>query len=99
MKNIIGTKTKNIKDYTIEDYNAEYTVETRIRTRTEKDIIYITRKNTSPQNILPKTIRLFINNIVDNLRIRLKKKLYQRIIIFFLLNTKVLRIFLIISLN
>jgi hypothetical protein len=79
IKNVVGTKTKDIKDHTIEDYNAENTIEitmeTRIGIKPERNIISIIRKDTSLRNILPKTIRLFMNNTIDNLYIRLRKRL------------------------
>jgi hypothetical protein len=44
---MIGTKTKDIKDYTTEDHNMENTIEITVETRPERNIIFITRKDIS----------------------------------------------------
>jgi hypothetical protein len=67
IKNIIRTKTKIIKDHTAKDHNTKNTIEATIETRPERNIIFAIRKDIGLQNIIPKTIRLFINNTVDNL--------------------------------
>jgi hypothetical protein len=64
---VVGTKTKDIKDHTTEDHNTENTIEVIIETRPERNIISIIRKDISLQNIIPKTIKLPINNTIDNL--------------------------------
>jgi hypothetical protein len=68
IKDIIGTKTKNIKDYTTEDYNAKNTIEIIIKTRPERNIIF-TIKNISLQNIILKTAKPLINNTINKLYI------------------------------
>jgi hypothetical protein len=76
IENVIGIETKNIKDYTTEDHNIENTIEIIMKTRPERNIIFAIRKDIGLQNIIPKTIRLLMNNAVDNLCIQLKKRLY-----------------------
>jgi hypothetical protein len=71
IKDIVGTGAEDI-----EDYNTEDIVEITIKTRPEKNTISVTKKNIGLQNIIPKTIRLFINNTTDNLCIQLRKRLY-----------------------
>jgi hypothetical protein len=44
-------------------------MEVIIKTRPERNIISITRKDIGLQNIIPKITRPFINNIVDSLYI------------------------------
>jgi hypothetical protein len=45
IKNMVGTKTKDIKDYTAKDHNAEDIIEIIVKTRPERNIIFITRKD------------------------------------------------------
>jgi hypothetical protein len=66
---MVGTKTKDIEDYTTKDHNAKNTVKVIIETRPERNTMSITRKDIGLQNIIPKTIRLVTNNTVDNLYI------------------------------
>jgi hypothetical protein len=42
---MVGTKTKDIKDYTAKDHNAEDIIEIIVKTRPERNIIFITRKD------------------------------------------------------
>jgi hypothetical protein len=45
IKNMVGTKTKDIKDYTTEDHNTENIIKVIVETRPERNIISKTRKN------------------------------------------------------
>jgi hypothetical protein len=47
IKNIVGTETKDIKDYITKNYNTENTIKVIIETRPERNIISATRKNIS----------------------------------------------------
>jgi hypothetical protein len=69
IKDVVGTKAKNIKDHTTEDYNAENTIEVIIKTRPKRNTISAIRKNTSLQNTILTTTKPLINNTIDNLRI------------------------------
>jgi hypothetical protein len=64
---VVGIKTKNIKDYTTEDYNTENIMEITIETRPERNTIFAIRKDISLQNTIPKTAKLFINDTINNL--------------------------------
>jgi hypothetical protein len=44
IKDIIGTKAKDIEDHTAEDYNTENIIEVIIKTRPERNIIFITKR-------------------------------------------------------
>jgi hypothetical protein len=69
IKDIVGTKTKNVENHAAEDHNTENTVEAIIGTRPERNIIFAIRKNISLQNIIPKTAKLLTNNTINNLYI------------------------------
>jgi hypothetical protein len=64
---MVGIKIEDIKDYTAKDHNMENTIEVIVETRPERNIIFIIRKNIGLQNIIPKTARPLINNIINNL--------------------------------
>jgi hypothetical protein len=66
---VVRIKTKDIEDHTTKDYNTKVTIEVIIKTRPKRNIIFIIRKDISLQNIIPKTIKLLTNNIIDNLYI------------------------------
>jgi hypothetical protein len=69
IEDAVGIETEDIEDHITEDYNTEDTIEVIIKTGSERNIIFIIRKNISLQNIIPKTIKPLINNTIDNLYI------------------------------